>query len=393
MIIYFSIIISFGIGAFLEVFLVEKNEKKKLKLIFYIFMLFLLLFFGFRGYVATDWVSYSQFYKEIEPISEVISGGGTNFKSLSIELGFKLYMSFLKMFSSNYNFFVFFNSAIDLYILYMITKKWTKYRVLMLFSYFAFTGTFLHFDILRNAKSIMLFILSIKYLKTRNFSKYFIVNLIGAFFHISALLYLPLYFLLNKKISKKKLIISFIVLNLIYFFNLIDLKKILPLFDCFYSDYVKNKLDIYLSDQHYGAVSKISIQVIEKNMFLIYLIKYYEKLSNKNKDNIIYMNLLFLLIVIFMVSRSFFIISDRVMINIMFTYWFIIPMIMKNIRKISNKLLFLFLICVYCFRLFVVPRYNPDEKSKERLRYDNILFNHKSYEERMKNIILIRSLN
>ena len=152
-------------------------------------------------------------------------------------------------------------------------------------------------------------------------------------------------------------------------------------------------MDIYLSDQHYGAVSKISIQVIEKNMFLIYLIKYYEKLSNKNKDNIIYMNLLFLLIVIFMVSRSFFIISDRVMINIMFTYWFIIPMIMKNIRKISNKLLFLFLICVYCFRLFVVPRYNPDEKSKERLRYDNILFNHKSYEERMKNIILIRSLN
>lgn len=68
----------------------------------------MIIFFGLRGYVASDWISYTQFYEDVPPIYNLFSSG--YLKIVNFELGFVLFSSIIKTFSDNYIFYSFVNS-------------------------------------------------------------------------------------------------------------------------------------------------------------------------------------------------------------------------------------------------------------------------------------------
>ena len=73
-------------------------------------------------------------------------------------------------------------------------------------------GTFYFFSMngVRQSVAIMIFYYSFKYIEKHNFKKYAILNGIGFLFHSSAILFIPLYFILNKKYKfKMKMILIF----------------------------------------------------------------------------------------------------------------------------------------------------------------------------------------
>ena len=51
----------------------------------------------------------------------------------------------------------------------------------------------------RQSVAIMMFYYSFRYIKEQNLKKYLILNGIGCLFHSSAILFIPLYFVLNRR--------------------------------------------------------------------------------------------------------------------------------------------------------------------------------------------------
>jgi hypothetical protein len=167
-----------------------------------------LFFYGLRGYVFSDWYNYEYFFQNL---TTFWSGNFINeFNDNNREVGFFLYSVIIKSICPNYFFWTFISSFIDVLLLDVIFRRYAKYYVLAFVVFYVFAADVMMFNYMRNIKSILLFLISLKYLHERKFLPYILLNLAGISFHISALVYIPLYFVLHRRFSKLLMLITFV---------------------------------------------------------------------------------------------------------------------------------------------------------------------------------------
>ncbi|MBE0673804.1 MAG: EpsG family protein, partial [Bacteroidales bacterium] len=113
----------------------------------------ILVFFGFRGFVGWDWTSYYPAFMSLPKI-----GGITldSFTGERFDPGFIVLMSLIKTIWSNYHFFIFVTTLIDIIILGAFLKRFSPSLALSGLVFIIMSGFYLETDLLRNAKSIML---------------------------------------------------------------------------------------------------------------------------------------------------------------------------------------------------------------------------------------------
>lgn len=334
---------------------------------------FLLVFFflGFRGYVASDWIIYYQFYADVPPFGKSLPG---YLSVVSFEPGFVIFSSICKLFSTNYFFFQFVNIAVDLLLLQFLLRKYCKgYFVFGLTVYFAFCAEY-EINMLRNVKSIMLFLISIQFIKNRNFIKFFLINLIGLMFHNTAIFYFPLYFFIHKNSRRTYFILTIIGLC-IYFLQIKYIGFITNLLGETLGGLFKEKNDFYLKGENSGITFGIFYVLIP----IYFTFKFYDRIIAENKINIIFINLLFLYCFSTLYFSEILVFRGRFAALFAFSLSVILPLFYLFVGKhtfyrkaISNILL---LVLISKVALTNTPILN---------KYDNLFLGISSYNERMK---------
>ncbi|MDR0443433.1 MAG: EpsG family protein [Treponema sp.] len=334
----------------------------------------LIVFFGFRGYVLIDWINYSKWYADSPTLFDGFSQIKLFFE-LGKEKGFLFYMVLCKTISSNYLFFQFISSVTDVIILNYFFKRVVHENIIMCFVFFIlFSGLSMEMHLLRNVKSILIFMLSIKYIEERKIIKYSILNCIGALFHISSLLYIPLYFILDKKIPRLIVLFIFILGNFIFFLRIEWVKLFLS------NVSVPGRLGLlsnhYLaSSVRYSQAVGFTIGYFER-CFSFFLVYYFSnKLIKIDKANIVYINVLYIYSFMYLYFSEMYIIIERLVKLFIFSYWVIYPkMYLLFSRK--SKYIFISVLLLYG-TLKLGMSYN-----KYFNYYDNVLLSYKSFEER-----------
>jgi len=331
--------------------------------------LIVLVFLGLRGYVASDWVSYTQFYTDIPAID---SSSFLGYLALpTFEKGFVVFSSIIKIISDNYFVYSFINVLIDLILLNILLKRYCKsYYIFGLTVYFAFCSEY-EINMLRNVKAIMLFLLSIKYIQNRSFLKFFLINLAGLLFHNSAIFFFPLYFFIHKNTKRVYIIFTFIGI-IIYFFQIHYIGAIANILGGFLGGVFEEKNDVYLKSVESGVTLGVFYTLIP--LFLVF--RYYDKILQYKKENIIFINLLFLYCFATLYFSEILVFRQRFAALFSFSLCVILPLfyiLNKNIvdRKIMSNLLIVVLISKMA--LTNTPILN---------KYDNLIFGIQSYEER-----------
>jgi len=332
----------------------------------------LLLFIGLRGHVYSDWSSYYPFFEDLPTIW---SGDILNeFKTASMEPGFIIYSVLIKSFFPNYFIWVFINTAIDIWVLDKIFKKYTKYYVLAFIVFFVMNGLMVEFNLYRNAKAIILFILSLEYLKNRKFIPYFLINLLGFTFHYSALLFLPLYFILDREIPRSIVYLIFIVSNIVFIFHLKWINLVL-------GDIVSLLNVSLISEKTLGYADSASEVVFSLGYFervisfLVFTILYKRLVALNSINRIFYNVFLFYLIFIFCFSEVM-VFSERFSYLFCFAYWFLYPNVYTLISSKMNKSIFLSIFILFLFLRLAAGNKNLLSK------YDNLLFGIENYDDR-----------
>jgi len=347
----------------------------KYKFIF--FSIIIIYFIGFRGFIYSDWISYYNAYIDTPTLFDK-SKINKYFDSYNWEKGFLIYQIIIKTFTNNYFLFQSISFIIDYLILYIFFKRYIPDYILLGFIfYIIFSGLGLSINLLRNSKSIMLFLLSIKYCYNKNILKYMIINIIGVFFHISSLLYIPLYFILNIRISKYLIFILYVIGNMIFLLQLNWMKNILF--------FIVSKINIqrltlitniYLNSKEYSAGFGITIGYLERQFtFLLVYIFVYKNIINQKRFNI-FINLFYIYSFIYLYFSEITIVLQRLPALFICSYWILYPNIYKNISK-NNKYLFLLFLIIYSFLRLNADSNNP------LAYYDNFLTGYKTYEERV----------
>ena len=360
------------LGGAVDVF--GKNERKKHML--FVFSIILLIgFLGLRGFIGWDWWAYYPSYNNLP--------GGFNY-----EIGYEIWSNIFYKIGLSYHHFTFINTVVDILILAYILKKYSKYPIFSMVLFLAVQGLSFEVDLLRNAKAVLLFIISIQFIKERKLIPFLILNILGMTFHISSIIYLPMYFILNRNYSRKIILPLIILGNIYYIFDTKLFIHILEYMSSVLPAAVGGKITSYLSIIPQNYKLPIGTLYFERlvTFIMVFFFLHKEKGSREkeNQYSLIMENSFYIFYLIFLFTSEFFIASTRIGILFIYANWFLWGDIIENLRNTKIKVaVFLIAVLIGGNRIYNHFDFNGN---KILYRYENIITDHKSYEEKMKDL-------
>jgi hypothetical protein len=231
-------------------------------------------------------------------------------------------------------------------------------------------------DNMRNFVSILLFLLSLKYIEERKSGKFYVLNVLGILFHTSAIFYFPLYFFLHKPIKREVIAVIFVIGVLLFFFRIEYIRPFVwNIAETFGGRYL-NLVNSYLNSPIYGKSYGFSIGLVERIFSAILIILYYTKLIKKSNCNILFINAFVCFFVFYFFFSEIAIIVHRVGGLFIFSYWILWPTIIHISSIQTNRILIICILATY-INLKMVGM-----TKTIMYQYDNVLFGMKSYKER-----------
>lgn len=229
----------------------KKSDKWK----YFIFLFALILVTGLRdGNATTDYLSYEYMYdidyKLVEPTFSAMRFFTKNILHGSIRTLMVIY------------------AFLAILLKWIVVKKYTSFPAL---SFVVLLGDLFmqqDFTQIRAAVAIGVFLLSLRYIYTRNLKKYLLMMLIAVMFHTSSLLMLPLYFLNPKKINKY-LWLCFIFLGYVLTFIHFNPMEVAARFAG--NNYISQKLLAYTEGKKDYTANVLSIYSFSKLLILLIL--------------------------------------------------------------------------------------------------------------------------
>lgn len=354
---------------------VRKNDGN-ITVIRYLCMLVFLVFFGFRGYMDTDFVVYYPIYESAPTLSD--TNGVIKFFThvtedylLKVEPGFKVFVVLLKSISEDYFFLQIISSLIDVIFLNYFFKKYSPQYVLGFILFLIFSGLIIEFNLIRNSKTIFLFIYSLQFIKERNALKYFICNGIGLFFHSSAIFYFPLYFFLHKKIPHQFVWGAFIIGNVLYLGQIKFITPVVIALGNLVGGVYSLMAETYSENSLYSTGYGITMGYVEKVLTFILFYRLYNKIGEFIKDekvlNIFY-NLFFIFIVTYLFLSEYSVLIDRMTTLFVMSNWILYPYVYAVLEKMFKMVFTLILLMFGLYKM-----YNSNNNIIRK--YENILWN------------------
>lgn len=337
----------------------------------------MLLFFGFRGFIFDDWQIYYSLFQECS--FENVWFNVYTYKSAhwTCEPGFTLLMVICKSLIDSYYFFNFVCTVIVTALLFNFfqEQEFDNFPFALIL-YLCFGGIIMSTNLMRNTIAIMIFINAIKYINERKPIPFFLLCILAITFHLSALMYLPTYFFLHKRINKWVFVGIFLVGNFVFLTHTSIFLKVMSIFISTDSGRLSDMLEAYTSGTM-DVASGISIGYLERlfSSFLIFC--YYDRLVEVRKNNAIFINSFILYFVLTFYFSEFKEASLRMSYLFIFAYWILWRDLIKCYSIENNRKLFAGFLFAYCMLKMIG---HTDVVTSQ---YDNILFGAKSYEERL----------
>lgn len=205
---------------------------------------------------------------------------------------------------------------------------------------------------------------------------------------MSSVIYLPMYFILNRNYSRKIILPLIILGNIYYLFDTKLFTHILEYMSSVLPAAVGGKITSYLSIIPQNYKLPVGTLYFERLVTFIMVFFFLHKEKNhREKENpysLIMENSFYIFYLIFLFTSEFFIASTRIGILFIYANWFLWGDIIENLRNTKIKAaVFLIAVLIGGNRIYNHFDFNGN---KILYRYENIITDHKSYEEKMKDL-------
>ena len=335
-------------------FLSDKSNKTYGKYYFFTALIpFIVLFCvsGFRYNVGMDFK-----YTYVYTFEKILSGS----RNVRADIGFYLLNKIIIFLGGSVQWiFIITSFIINFFVIRSIFCQ-SKNKMLSFFIYIC--GTFFFFSLngIRQSIAISIFYYSLKYIENKRFDKYLLCNIIGCLFHNSAIIFIPLYFILSKEYKTYKKII---VIVMCFIFS----SLIMPFVQqVLYS----TKYKMYLTNGAYSALEKFNVSTI---INIIIWLFYEILLKKKYKKDIIYSkcHLVGIIVSIFVTKIP---LAMRIFMSFRYIEFLSVPNLLEKIKmKQTYKKFILIGIMISYFVYFIYGVYIKNGNTV--LPYNTIFFN------------------
>ena len=312
------------------------SNRKEIKRIEYTALISYLIFYGLRGYIFTDCFQYHRFFESVD--FSVFK----NYLEYLFEPGYIFANLIIRFFTKEAFVFQFIWVLIDVILLHKILKRETKEYFLLSFALLIPFFDGVQINLFRNIKAILIFFWAIQYIRERKLTKYIISILIASSFHLTAILYIPIYFIINRNVHKLLLISSLFAIT----FYFIGLGGILNIFFSIAGSLGGKFVRITEAYINSAVDAGFTFGFIFRLFLLSSLLILYKKLSTKN---IIFLNLAIIYLILNIAFNSITVLRDRLSTIFIIGLVGILPYTQQVIKSI--KIRTQYFIIVYTFLL------------------------------------------
>lgn len=340
-----------------------------------------ILFFGFRGFVCWDWINYYKMFEYVDTLfhfsasSFLIIDSDASHSFDMVEPGFILYMSTIKTLFNNWYFFILVSTIIDLIILDRFVRQYSFNYVFSFLIYFCLNMS-MEFDLMRNIKALLVFLISIPYLYKKNYIALILFTLLGMSFHRSYLLFVPMYFVGMRCVNKRVLLVVFIILNIIYFCQIPILSILIQPIGAILGGSFEAKIQGYSTNDLYANNGGIDMGYIIRVIAFFFIIFLYKPILNLSEKYRFILNIYFIYLLIYLGMSDLPYLVDRAENIYGFIFIILYPLILCFLKRKARVYFFIY-VCSYCLYATI------GKTRSSMLEYENILFGAKSYEERL----------
>jgi hypothetical protein len=155
---------------------------------------------------------------------------------------------------------------------------------------------FREFDVLRQSIALYFFLLSIKFIN-KNFIKFLLINIFGAFFHISALIFIPLYFIFKLKFGRNFILVILVLQFATFFSNFSLVSYILERLSVFFPELTLVQ-KLYMNATTLENQGSFSFVGVLYAVYLLILYINYNKIDYSNIKTRFFINAFFIFIII-----------------------------------------------------------------------------------------------
>lgn len=309
-----------------------ESKRKKYNYFFLIIVIVsLVCVSGFRYYVGTDYAQYKEIFIYMSEGPIILDDG---------EVGFQILLRAIRKIGENPQLFFFITSVIINIGIIVFLKRNANSLTLSVFFYI---NTFIYYGTMNGLRQYMasiILLLGFKYLKNGNFVRYLFYIMVAYLFHTSALIMIPVYFIVRKdtfSLINKIVLILFLLAFIFYneFLNII--------FNVFgesrYSHY-----ENILSDISNGAnILRILVWILPILVILVYRKRAVELYG---KDMNIILNLC-------IIGTMFMILAYRHVYFARFSMYFdvyyllLLPRICTMFERKTNRVMTMGMMCAY----------------------------------------------
>lgn len=257
-------------------------------------------------------------------------------------------------------------------LFYLAIPRYTPYVFVTLLIYL-FHVYYLNFSYIRQGLVVACFFYSLRYLKEKSFWKYTACIIIGALFHVSALILIPFYFILNRNIPGFYYILGIAVALVLYKIGWLD--KVMdvatggnPLVSKFMG-----------TAAHFSSrgAAGLSSRFFEYLLLLLICLFNKKRLSQELPYFFIFINLSFAYLIVYILFNDLQIMVERIgvlfLIGPILLYSYVLVLLRQNFLKVA---VYVFMGMVVLFRgynFFYAPVDAPLSNAEQFFPYRNYL--------------------
>lgn len=276
------IILFFVISAFSFLDLTDISKEFKYYLLLSIAVI-LWLFTGLRFETGTDYLSYYDYFKNVNQHNLLDRGFAAGYAYLNL---------ISKLLFNNFNIFLLILGSISIGIKINFIRKYSPFWLLSLFMFFSSYFLTLEMGSIRMGIAIAILCFSIKYIKRRNLIKFIFIILIATLFHKFSFIFVIVYFLANKEYSNFTLIGIIVLSILLGNLNIISELVTLLVNSVPIPDFLHGKIISYFSYQS----KKLAFDTgyFKKGFVVIIALLLRKRIKSRFEDYDLYLNICFL---------------------------------------------------------------------------------------------------
>ena len=301
---------------------------------------------GTRYETGADWNAYALYLEQVPPISAFLAGG--NIGGKGFEFGYFLLCSLLKQFGMGFQWLLFIIALSNVTIITKALKHYTPYVVWGLFVYYALLYVTIEFSLLRQAIAAAICFYSFRYIEEKKLVKYVLLIVLAMSFHRSAIVMLPLYFLLRIRFSNKVLVIIAGIGCLIMLLQIPWIKSILTVVAGFLGEEYADKVTFYARNTTYGVNRWLSIGFF-LNLVLLAMFLLNRKLIDGKKYGNMFLNLFMVNLVVYYYAYEILELSIRFRLYFMYSLAVLFPILLEICVSYYNRLIWATVLVLYCF--------------------------------------------